>query len=183
MPELATGAAVALAVVFAVSATAKARSADRLRAFAAALRPLGFVPERLLRPAVLAVTAAEAAVVVGLVWAPFAAPAVATGAFLLATGLLVALTTGVAVAITRGTGASCACFGAAERPLSRRHLVRNLALLAIAVGGLGLADRLPRGAADLPAAGLAGLGGALVALLLIRLDDVVDLFAPTAARS
>jgi hypothetical protein len=183
MHELGTGAAVALWVVFAVSAAGKVRSAERQRAFAASLRPLGFVPDRFLRPAALAVTAAEVAVVVGLTCVPFGAGPPAAGAFWLAAGVLTVLTGGVALALGRGAAASCACFGTAERPLSRRHLVRNLALLAIAVGGLALADQLPAGTTELPAAALAGLGGAVVALLLIRLDDVVDLFAPTAARS
>jgi hypothetical protein len=181
MHVLVTGAAVALWVVFAVSTAGKARSATRQRAFAASLRPLGFIPERLLRPTALAVTAAEAATVLGLSLAPFGSDAIATAALVLAAVLLAVLTGGIALALGRGATASCACFGAAERPLSRRHLVRNVALLAIAVCAAALADQLPQSIAELPAAALAGLGGAVVALLLIRLDDIVDLFAPAAA--
>ena len=190
MHVLVTGAATALWVVFAVSAAGKVRGTARQRAFAASLRPLGFIPERLLRSTALAVTAAEVAAVAGLSCVPFGtgaagAPArlVAAAALVLAAVLLAVLTGGIALALGRGATASCACFGAAERPLSRRHLMRNVALLAIAVCGVGLADQLPRSTAELPAAVLAGLGGAVVALLLVRLDDIVDLFAPAAAAA
>ncbi|OKI81719.1 MauE/DoxX family redox-associated membrane protein [Micromonospora sp. CB01531] len=100
---------------------------------------------------------------------------------LLLTSLLLAvLTTGVVLAVRRGTGARCACFGATERPLGRRHVVRNGILLASVAGALvavalGAAYPLaPAGAAVALAAGAVG------ALILIRLDDLLDLFLPVS---
>jgi hypothetical protein len=179
MHELLTGAAVALWVVFAVSAASKVRSAGGQRAFAESLRPLGLLPGRLLAPTALAVTGAEIAVVVGLSCAPVVRP-VASAAFAVATVLLGVLTSGIALALRRGSSAPCACFGASSRPLSRRHLVRNGVLMLIAAGGAGLAAVLPPASPEPPSLVLAGLVGAVVALLLIRFDDLVELFAPTA---
>jgi hypothetical protein len=186
MPTAITGAALTLWVVFAVSAAGKVRSVRRQRAFAASLRPLGILPDRLVAPTALAVTGAEVAVALGLGCVPLALAAgapvqpIATAALTGAAVLLAVLTTGVALALRRGSGAPCACFGATERPLSRRHLVRNGLLLLLAAGGAASADHLPGAAAEVPSAALAGLVGAVAGLLLVRLDDLVDLFAPTA---
>ena len=185
MYELLLGAVVVLWVVFSVSAASKSGSARRQRAFAASLRPLKVLSERLLAPAALAVTVAEIAVVAGLSWVLLGFVAgvpgtqsVAAAALAAATVLLAVLTGGIVLALRRGSRASCACFGAAERPLSRRHLVRNGLLILIAAGGVAVVDHVPRDAAQLPAVLLAGSVGAVVALVLIRLDDLVELFAP-----
>ncbi|GHJ55702.1 hypothetical protein Nm8I071_50090 [Nonomuraea sp. TT08I-71] len=171
--------------VFAASAWSKLRSRAAQRAFAESLRPLPLLPGRLVGPVAAVVTVAEAAIVLGLGWSVVAALAGRAGAragatfALLATGLLLAvLTTGVVLAVRRRTGVRCACFGAAERPLGRRHVVRNGLLLAGAAVALvdvvvGPAHRpAPAGAA------VALLAGVLGAAVLMRLDDLVDLFLP-----
>lgn len=185
MSYLSVGLAAVLWCVFAASAWSKLRSRAAQRAFADSLRPLPLLPGRLVGPAAAAVTVAEAAIVLGLGWSVVAALAGRAGArpaatlVLLATGLLLAvLTTGVVLAVRRRTGVRCACFGAAERPLGRRHVVRNGLLLAGAAVALvdvvvGPAHRpAPAGAA------VALLAGVLGAAILIRLDDLVDLFLP-----
>jgi hypothetical protein len=187
MYALLPGAVVALWVVFAVSAAGKSTGVRRQGAFAESLRPLALIPERLLAPTALAVTGAEIVVVAGLTWAflgiatgSAGTRSVAIAALVLAAALLAVLTGGIAVALNRGTTASCACFGAAERPLSRRHLVRNGVLFLIAVAGAGVAGQVPVAAVDPPAVLLAGATGAVGALVLIRFDDLVDLFTPAS---
>jgi hypothetical protein len=145
------------------------------------------VPPRLLAPTALAVTGSEIAVVAGLSWALLGLIAGVAGtravvvvALVLAAALLAVLTGGIVLALRRGADVSCACFGAGDRPLSRRHLARNGVLFLIAVGGVGVADHVPRDAAEPLAVLLAGLVGAVVALVLIRLEDLVELFAPAA---
>ncbi|MEU1836819.1 MauE/DoxX family redox-associated membrane protein [Micromonospora chersina] len=185
MSYLSVGLAAVLWCVFAASAWSKLRSRAAQRAFADSLRPLPLLPGRLVGPVAAVVTVAEAAIVLGLGWSVVAALAGRAGAragvtfALLATGLLLAvLTTGVVLAVRRRTGVRCACFGAAERPLGRRHVVRNGLLLAGAAVALvdvvvGPAHRpAPAGAA------VALLAGVLGAAILIRLDDLVDLFLP-----
>jgi hypothetical protein len=185
MSYLSLGLMATLWCTFAASALSKLRSGAAQKAFAESLRPLPFIPARLLHAVAAVTTAAEVGVVLGLgvaavvvvggwspAW-PFAAVTLA-----LTGGLLAVFTAGVVLAVRRDTGARCACFGAAERPLGARHLVRNGLLLAAAgVAALGLAVA---GARPLGPAGVAVAlpAGAVGALLLIRLDDLVDLFTP-----
>jgi hypothetical protein len=172
--------------VFAVSGWGKVRSRATLRAFADSLRPLPLLPARLVIPVAATVTAGELALVLGLGWSMVATAAgwsssrAGAGVVLGLTLLLLAvLTTGVVLAIRRDTGARCACFGANQQTLSRRHVVRNAVLLAIAATALLLvAVRRPH-PLELPGVLIALVAGAIAALFLIRLDDLVDLFLPT----
>jgi hypothetical protein len=189
MSYLSIGLMATLWCTFAASAWSKLRSRAAQKAFAESLRPLPFVPSGLVTPVAAAATVAEAGIVLGLGAAmvamvggwPAARP-LGVLALALTGALLAVLTAGVALAVRRGTGARCACFGAAERPMSTRHVVRNgLLLVAAGVAVLGLAV-----AGDGPL-GLAGTAvalpaGAIGALLLIRLDDLVDLFTQVPAR-
>jgi hypothetical protein len=62
-------------------------------------------------------------------------------------------------------------------PLGPAHLVRNFVLLALAVTGA----LSPAGAYDGGAVALAVVSGALVALLVVHLDDLVVLFSPVTS--
>jgi methylamine utilization protein MauE len=180
-----------LILVFGYSATTKVRSRAAQRAFAESLRPLRLIPEPLLRPVAAVVSSAEAAVAACLGWSALglaglglaglgrAGPELAGLAGLaLATVLLAVLTGGIAVAVRGRTGARCACFGRTERPLGVRHLVRNGILLSAAVAGLLLLLFSGAPPADPPGALLGAGLGAVSALLVTRLDDLVELFAP-----
>lgn len=169
-----------LCLVFAVSVAGKLR--DR-RTFADSLRTL--LPRRWADPVAVSITLTEAVLVLGLGWAlagQFGSPPGGSAADWLPPALTVAflavLTLGVALAIRRGTGTRCACFGTSTRLLGVRHLIRNGFLLATALVALALAV----GSAGSPVGPAAGLvsaaGGAVVALLIIRLDDLVELFLP-----
>ncbi|MFF5227950.1 MauE/DoxX family redox-associated membrane protein [Dactylosporangium sp. NPDC000521] len=189
MSYLALGLLAVLWCVFAASAWSKLRSRAAQQAFAESLRPVPFVPAGHVSAVATVATVAEAGLMVGLGAAvvvlvggwPAARPLVMV--VLALTGVLLAvLTTGVALVVRRGTGARCACFGAAERPLSARHLVRNGLLLAaagVAAAGVAVARTQhldPAGTA------VALTAGAVCGLLVIRLDDLVDLFAPAPVR-
>jgi hypothetical protein len=190
MSYVSVGLLAALWCVFAASGGSKVRSRAAQRAFAESLRPLPLLPGRLVAPVAVLVTAAEVVLVLGIGWSVVAVAAgwpvvrLGGGAALALTGLLLAvLTVGVVLAVRRDTGASCACFGASQQPLGWRHVVRNSILLAMTATALGtvlLARPHP-----LPLAGvlIALVAGATGALLLIRLDDLVDLFLPATTTT
>jgi hypothetical protein len=169
-----------LSVVFAVSAWSKFRSRAAFDAFADSLRPL--LPARFAGPAGTALTIAETAVVLALASSVAAAlfrwgmagpcGLVALAAALL---LLVVLTLGVVLAVRRGSGATCACFGAKQRPLSRRHIVRNATLLVAAAAGLA---GVARPGIEPLVAIVAIVAGLVAATVVVTLDDLVDLFQP-----
>jgi hypothetical protein len=172
-------------LVFAVSTVGKLRA---WRGFVASLQPLGLLPGRLV-PATavaVAVAAAEVTVLLGLSAAVAGVfdlvptgPVVRLGGLVTAAALLGVLTGGIALALRRGTSAPCACFGASTRPLGGRHLVRNCVLLLVAAGALVT----PAGPVVPAGALLGAAAGALVAVLLVRLDDLVELLAPARPLS
>jgi hypothetical protein len=181
--------------VFAGSAAAKLRSRAAYRGFVTGLRDTRLIPGRLLKPGAATLAAAESACAIALVSAValrLAWPAEAAGPTLAALAVAVALAAvlaaGVATVLRRGTIARCACFGAgAGRPLGAAHLVRNLcllALLAAALAGLALAPARwaptgpPLASPALTGPGLAAAAGLVIAVLLIRWDDLAYLLAP-----
>lgn len=174
--------------VFAWSAAAKLRDHGAYRSFRDGLGEARLVPAHLL--SAIAAVLAGAELVAALLPATAVvatdlgyAYAVALGRLALtASALLTAvLAAGVAVAIRRGTRARCACFGArAGRPLGRVHLIRNLVLLVTQLSGLA-ASVAGAGRPPALAAALATTTGAVVALLFIEWDDLVELFAPLSA--
>jgi hypothetical protein len=175
-------------VVLAASATSKLRTVAGYRAFARSLRALGLVPAALVGAVAVVITAVEAGTAIGLVaalagvvaGAAWAVPA-AVAALLVAVALLAVLSVGIALALRRRSTATCACFGAADRPLSARHVLRNAAMLSVALMGVVAAVVVPPAAVDLAGVALCGPVGAVIAVVLIRLDELVELFAPTGA--
>lgn len=125
MNDLAGGAALALAAVFAVAAIAKLRDLDATRS---SFRGLGLPAPG---PLALGVPAAEAAIAVALV----VMPAIASWG---AGVVLVAFTVVIVRSIAGGHPAPCACFGGSTaRPVSGLEVARNLALLALVVVASG----------------------------------------------
>lgn len=174
----------ALVVVFGVSAFGKARSRAARRAFASSLRGWRVVPPRWVGAVAALVTGLEIVVVAGGLAAlvlPGAPGRLCTiGTLVLAALLLAALSAGIALALRRGPGATCACFGATERPLNSGHLVRDVVLVAASLGGAALAVGAGNGAIEPAATLVAVFAGLVVGLLVARLDDLIDLFAPAA---
>jgi hypothetical protein len=129
---------------------------------------------RLYRALAVLVAGLETALVVLL--ALPSSTAVTCG-FALALGLDGAFAWAVLGALRRGERAPCHCFGVSEQPLGARQLVRDLVLVGLSA--LGLLAQLSPGGGTHPAGwALAGCAGAVGALLLILLDDLVGLFLP-----
>ena len=152
---------VLLAVVFAIAAFGKVRSASALAAFRDGLAQFGVAPSRIRRSVAGAVIAAEVGVVVLLGVAPRAG-------FLLAIALLVVFSAGIANALRRGVAVACRCFGSSASPIGPEHLVRNA--LLVAVGVLGAAGRAPSHPA---LEAVTAVLGALAGVLVTRWDDLV----------
>lgn len=164
-----------LALVFLASAASKLRGPNAFRAFADSLRTMRLLPERVIVPVAAAVAVTEAVVPVLLVPLPIAA--VTTAAFTVAAALLATFTVAVAAVLHRGTPASCRCFGGTTAaPFGRHHLARNVVLSMFA--GIGAYASLGDPAVTTRSVVLAAPLGAVATLIVLRLDDLVALFAP-----
>jgi len=185
--QLLVAAVAALCVVFGAAAVSKVASVQRQRAFAESLRALRLLPVSLVAPVAVVVSCVELVITAGLAAAFLGV--VAGGAWavwmavlgmLLAVGLLGVLTAGIVLALRRRSIARCVCFGASDRPLSWRHVVRNSVMQLVGVFGAVIAvATAPVAVVDPVGAGLAAVVGVIVAVVLIRLDEIVELFAPT----
>jgi hypothetical protein len=156
---------VLVAMVFALSAGAKARALD---SFHQTLRGLGVAGDRAARRLAPAVVAAEAAVVVLVV----ASPETAVAGSLLAVGMLVVFTAVLARARARGTTIGCACFGSTRQPVSWYDVARNALLVAAIGAGLLLGE--PAGPPPLVTAAVLVPACAAAVLLLVNLREVVE---------
>jgi hypothetical protein len=184
MGELVVGILSMASFVFIASAGSKLRGRPAFQSFRAGLREAAVVPEHLL-PATAAVLAgSEAAIAIALAAAAVlvgtGTPGAATAAvlaFIAAALLTAALAAGVAGVMRRGISARCACFGAAsDLPLGRVQLARNLSLLAAEGAGLALSLQTHRPA--LAGVAVAILAGLVVALLVVRWEDLAALITP-----
>ncbi|MEU1589964.1 MauE/DoxX family redox-associated membrane protein [Micromonospora sp. NPDC005710] len=165
-----------LALVFLAAVIGKLRTRAGWAAFVASVGQFG-VPTRWTGPAARVAVAAEAAVVVLL-----AVSRTVPAGLVLAVGLLGVLTAAMVGALRRGARPACRCFGAADAPIGARHVGRNLALLTVALLGL-LGWATAAGPPPSASAVLVAVGVAVpLAAVVIRLDDLVALFAPTSSR-
>ena len=161
---LETSCQTALALVYATAALGKARPGTAFDGFVASLPAFG-LPARAAVAASLVL--AEASTVLLLCLCPRVG-------FVAAAALMSSFTVGVVATVQARRQVACHCFGAAAVVLGRRHIVRNLILVALAVAG-ALATRgagQPSLVGERAAAGLLGL---VVGALIIRWDDVVFL--------
>jgi methylamine utilization protein MauE len=162
-----------VAVVFAISAVGKLRTAAVRAAFRRSVTDMAVLPARAVSPVAVTVPIAEAAAVVLLV-----VPPTAQLGGVLALGLLAAFTTGIVLVLRRGTRAGCLCFGTTERPYGPRHLFRNGLLGAAAAAAAVLSGR----PTDLPVTLIAIAVGAVTALVVVTFDELLDLFDAPAHR-
>lgn len=173
MRYLEIGTRALLAVVFVVALVGKVSSRVSYRAFVESLQQMDVVPVAALRTVAAATVAAEAVIVlllsVPLRWT-------GTAGFAVAGAALVTFTAVVARTVRRDRRTSCRCFGASDTPLGRRHVVRNVALTALA--GLGLVTSQSAGEMQLVAAAVAIFAGLVTGALVTVLDDLVALFRP-----
>jgi hypothetical protein len=162
-----------LATVFAVALAGKVTGRAAWAAFEDSLRDMAVVPEHRVVPAAAGAAATEAAIVVCLL-----IPTAPTGiaGFLLAAGLLAVFAVAITSVVRRKQAVPCRCFGTSSTPLSTRHIVRNALLIAVSL--LGAVAAAQPTAAQLPAAVLAGVAGAVIGMLVAALDDLVALLRP-----
>ncbi|WP_410821479.1 MauE/DoxX family redox-associated membrane protein [Micromonospora sp. 050-3] len=165
-----------LALVFLAAVIGKLRTRAGYAAFVASVGQFG-VPARWTAPAARVAVAAEASVVVLL-----AVSRTVPAGLVLAVGLLGVLTAAMVGALRRGARPACRCFGAADAPIGARHVGRNLALVTVALLGL-LGGAAAAGPPLSASAALVAVGVAVpLAAVVVRLDDLVALFAPTPSR-
>jgi hypothetical protein len=172
MAYLSFGCRCLLLVVFAVAALGKVRGGDRVTAFRRATADL--MPAAARRHAghlAVAVVGAELIVAVLL-----AVPVTAAAGLAAGLALLAAFTVAVTAALRRGGSAPCHCFGTRAGRLGARHVVRNAILLLVAATGL-LSELANPGAPTEPLGlVLAGATAAVLALLVLSFDPLVELF-------
>lgn len=166
-------------LVFAVSSASKLRGRMAFVEFVRTTRVLATatVPRYEMsrggaRRTAVVVVSGETAVPVSLV-----VPGTAEIGLGIAILLLTAFGVGIAAAMRRGLRTSCRCFGSSTAPLGRRHLVRNALLAAAAATGLVLGP----GQADPAGMAVAAAGALVLTALVVRLDDLIDLFTPASA--
>lgn len=160
-----------IGLVFVASAWSKRPVNGQFKQFSDSLAAMRLLPARFVVPVAAGVVALEAAVVLLLLL-----PLAAFG-FALAILLLAGFAGAIFLVLRRGVQASCRCFGGSgAAPFRRHHIVRNVALIAVA--GAGLVAALAAPAISWEAVALGAMPGAVVALLVTRLDDLVELFAP-----
>lgn len=163
-----------LGLIFLVAVSGKVRSRDAFREFR--LSVPGLAPGLPPRATSVAVVAAESAAVV-LLALPWTAPV----GLALAGAILFAFTTGIVRALRDGRRATCRCFGARPSTVGRAHVVRNLALTAIAWGGLAAHLATP-GPVDPAGAVIAVAGAAVLTLVSVFFDELADLLIAPSAR-
>ena len=160
-----------VAIVLALSAWSKIRNRTVLAELTESFSEVALVRLGGGRLAAFALVAAEAVAALALAM-PWIPAAVAFGFVVVLFG---ALTGGVAVVLGRRLNVACQCFGRSRTPLRPRHLVRNFGLLATAVLGLAATGSGLGHPAGLV---VAGFVGALVAVLVISIDDIAELLLP-----
>jgi hypothetical protein len=184
MGDVLVSVAALVCCVFGASAVSKLRARTAYVSYRDGLGETGLLSRRAL-PAAAAVLASGEVVVAVLAGAgAIMIIAGAAGAVLLTEAVLVLaaivtviLAAGVWVVVRRGVSAKCACFGSrSQAPLGRVHLIRNLSLLIAVLAGLAAGPLAHRPA--LAVALIAAVVGVVIALLLIRSEDLAALFAP-----
>ncbi|CAM5787264.1 MauE/DoxX family redox-associated membrane protein [Cellulomonas persica] len=171
MDTLSLACRILLVLVFAVSSTSKLRSGpfDELRT---SVRTARLLPARVVSPVLGAMVAAEATAAVLLVVPTTVRLGAGLAALLLAAFVVVIVTSA-----RRRTGLTCRCFGGNGAALGGRHVARNAMLLvacAVVVAGPGA---LPQHAESVA---LALVAATVLAVLVIRLDDLAALALPRA---
>jgi hypothetical protein len=158
-----------LGAVFLAAVAAKGLGKGSYRRFAASVRDLPWLPDRLAGPAAAAIVVAETATV-----ALLAGPPTVPAGLGLAAGVLGGFVVGLAVILAGRARVRCRCFGGVGAMIGPRHLVRAGLLLLAAIAGLTALSAHPP-APDPPAAVVAGGIALIVAVVLIRLDDLAFL--------
>lgn len=162
---------VLLGLVFLCSLVGKVRGADAYREFRSAMVALVPATRPYARVCAPLVVSAEVSVILLL-----AVPGTVTAGFGLAVLLLGAFTATLVGVLRRRAVATCGCFGGAGAPVAPRHVVRNAALLAVALAGvvIGLGGAPPVLTGPSPGLLAAWGVGAVSSLPVVVLDDIAE---------
>jgi hypothetical protein len=156
--------------VFLFAVLSKVRQRSAREAFLVAVS--AFAPKLPSAPVGVAVAAAEFVIVLLV-----ALPATAFAGLVFATGVLAVFSAVLWWALRRGVSATCQCFGVSEAPISRVQLVRNAALIGVALAG-AVAQLAAPGVPLHPGGVAVSLGIAVVLVILVILaDDLASLFS------
>jgi hypothetical protein len=161
-----------IVMVFTAAAVGKIRRRQSFRDFSASVERL--VPRRLATPIASLVVTLEFAVIVLTL-----TPARVVG-LLLAAIVLIGFAAVAEFAVRTGRVVACNCFGAvSDSVLGRVHVIRNIGLAAVAATGLAVAAlAVPR--VDAEIVPIATLAAFMVAVLLVRWEDIRSLFAKSS---
>jgi Methylamine utilisation protein MauE len=168
----------AIACVLAVAIIGKVRSKAAFGEFAASVAQLRVVPlpySRLVAGGVLTLE------VTGL--ALLLVPGETVFGLGVGAITLLAFSLVVALEVLSGTHVPCRCFGADDAVLSVRHLVRDISLTLLALGGLALwagGVRLPSDIS--PRSFTPVIAGIVLGFLITRTDDIVYLVRTPATE-
>jgi hypothetical protein len=169
-----------IGATFLVALASKISSRDNYRRFVDSLEAMQVVPLSWAKPTAPVVVVLEIGVCALIV-----DPQQGSGivGFLLAAGLLSAFAGGMLVSMRQGVQVACRCFGPSNAPIGRRHLARNVLLIASAVVGIlvaaeGNSDQIHPGGA-VAAAGV----GLLLAAIVATIDEIAALFGASTRPS
>ncbi|MEV5824730.1 MauE/DoxX family redox-associated membrane protein [Spirillospora sp. NPDC052242] len=166
MQYVALAARCVLGLVLLVAVLGKIRSRKAFREFR--LSVPGLAPGLPATATAAAAVAAESAAVVLL-----AIGRTAPAGLALAGAVLLVFAAAIHRALRAGRAAACRCFGTRAVPVGRTHIVRDLALAAVAAAGLAAAAAPgpvhPAGAAVTVA------GAGVLTLVFVFFDDLTDL--------
>lgn len=163
--------------IFLTSLAGKVRSRQAFREFLTATATLlDVAPEPARRLGMLAM-AAEAAIVVLVI-----VPATVPFGFALSAVTLGGFAYALVRALKRGNAAPCHCFGASAAPVRKLHVVRNVVLIVLALMALVATFGGMSHAVEIPGVVITALAALVCVMLVVRLDDLAELFGPTAAR-
>lgn len=178
MPYVVLACRVVLVGVLGIALLSKVRGRAAFAEFASAVGALAGLRPGWTRSAAYGVVAAEVVSVLLLVL-----PRTTVLGFAYAAALLSVFTVGIASAMRRGERTACRCFGASTTPLGLPHVVRNLILLAVACAGAVGAGLFSAGPLHAAGVAVAVACAAVAVLLVLRMDDIVAVFAPVDPRS
>jgi hypothetical protein len=175
MPYLGLAGRALLGFVMAIAVVGKLSSSANWRQFRQSLNSFSWVPRRFRSAIAVTVVTAEAAVALLLV-----PPSTERAGAALGASLLMVVTAALVAARARGRDVRCACFGADDRPVGAWHLIRNAALVLVAVA-VALHRQASLQAVPGVLAGLVAGAGAVCAVALTHPGELAFLIVP--ARS
>jgi hypothetical protein len=173
MTYLAIGCRCVIGLVFLIAAVGKLRTRTAWASFRSSVSGMKIVPESVIPIVAVAVVGAELVVV-----ATLTIPSTVVLGFAVASGVLVAFSAAIIAALRRKTGGTCRCFGISAAPFGIHHVVRNGALVAVAVTGALATILAPDTEIAAGGVAVATVASIIGVFLIVILDDLMTLLLP-----